>query len=315
MNWDTGEYLSLGTQALGHLFTALGARGQAKTAKLNAQLQYQADKFNSERQYQIDLFTGRRAHQLGQYEAESLSMQGRIKQAQLRHQEAMSEMEAQRERMNLQHQADMARINANFARLGKTAARAAGDHASARYSLQAGNTKASMRAGLAANGVVLDEGSTQELMDTADLTRGIDMQTIENNAIFEAFGYENKAQDLMGQAAIAEANKASVMGQYYGADAVRTDYKNYTLDGSRYASRTPVFDHSQFIKPNLYFANSLMGSASDFAANWYASYKRNNPQPGGQTGSPFAMESLPSNDYYRSMGYRNPSNTSKLRWR
>ena len=84
MNWDTGEYLSLGTQALGHLFSALGARGQAKTAKLNAQLQYQADKYNSERQYQIDLFTGRRTHRLGQYEAESLSMQGRIKQAQLR---------------------------------------------------------------------------------------------------------------------------------------------------------------------------------------------------------------------------------------
>ncbi|MFC0036517.1 hypothetical protein [Cardiobacterium valvarum] len=172
-----------------------------------------------------------------------------------------------------------------------------------------------MRAGLAANGVVLDEGSTQELMDTADLTRGIDMQTIENNAIFEAFGYENKAQDLMGQAAIAEANKAGVMGQYYGADAVRTDYKNYTLDGSRYAGRTPVFDHSRSIKPNLYFANSLMGSASDFAANWYASYKRNNPQPAGRAGSPFALESQPGNDYYRTLGYRNTGNTGKLRWR
>ena len=150
---------------------------------------------------------------------------------------------------------------------------------------------------------------------TADLTRGIDMQTIENNAIFEAFGYENKAQDLMGRAAIAEANKAGVMGQYYGADAVRTDCKNYTLDGSRYAGRTPVFDHSRSIKPNLYFMNSLMGSASDFAANWYASYKRNNPQPAGRAGSPFALESQPGNDYYRTLGYRNPGNTGKLRWR
>ncbi|MDO4642526.1 MAG: hypothetical protein Q4A74_01645 [Cardiobacteriaceae bacterium] len=193
--------------------------------------------------------------------------------AALQHQEAISALNAQRERSNLQHQADIARVNANLATLGKVAARAAGDHSIARYSLQAGNARASARAGLAANGVVLDEGSTQELMQTADLMRSIDIHSLQSNALNEAFGYENRAQDLLNQAALAEANKATVHGQYFGSAGVRTEY-NAPQDMSRYVTRTPVTATPQMsiakssISPLMAATSTLIGGASALAPVW-----------------------------------------------
>ena len=276
MNWDIGEVFSLGTQGVGMLTSALGAFGQAKTAKINAQAQYQHNQYLSERQYAIDLFNAKRAHQQSVYEAEQLGLQGLITQQQLRHQEQMSARNAERERLNLQHQADMARINAGFANADRVAARREGEHAAARYSLAAGNARASMRANMAGRGLVIGEGSTQDLLDSADLMKQIDMDTIQRNAIAEAFGHEVRGTDFLNQAASMAASKESVMGQYYGADTVRTQY-SADPDMSQYVMRQPVYDQSGTINPGLHAVNSLMGNASAFASNWYESYKRNNP--------------------------------------
>ena len=273
--------------------------------------QNQSANYQSDRQYLHDLYAARREYALGRYQAEALSLQGQADKAYAEHQEAMSEANAQRERMNLQHQADMARINANIALLGKTAVRAAGDHAIARYSLQAGNAKAAMRAGLAANGVVLDEGSTQELMDTADLMRSIDINSLQNNAINEAFGYENRAQDLRNQAAMFEANKATIHGEYFGSKGIRTQY-SAPMDLSPYVSRTPVTEAAEMpvykSSTNLFtgFVRSMLGGATDFAQSWYSSRGNN------------AARSNPYASYGIGMGPNSDPrfavNSGKLRW-
>lgn len=267
------ELIGLYGGLAGDLTSAFGAYGQAKMAKLNAQAEYQHQSYLSEFNYLNDLFAAKRAHQAGVFEAETLSLQGRAEKARLQHMEAMSEANAKRERLNLQHQANMARVNANFALLGKTMARHAGDHAIARYSLQAGNAMASQRAALAANGVVMSEGSAQELQDTAAMMTAIDIQTIRNNAINEAFGHENRATDLLSQAALAEANMHTIHGQYYGSAGVRTKY-TAPADMSRYVMKQPVFNQAQMINPGMTLASSLIGSGTNFAKNWQSVYKK-----------------------------------------
>ncbi|MDO4775817.1 MAG: hypothetical protein Q4A06_00025 [Cardiobacteriaceae bacterium] len=242
-------------------------------SRLQAQADYQYQSYLGERNYLSDLFAAKRAYQAGRFEADMLTLQGKAEQARLAHMEAMSAQNAQRERMNLQHQADMARINARFSDLGRVMARHAGDHEAARYSLQAGNAMASQRAALAANGVVMHEGSAQELQDTAEMMTAIDIQSIRNNAINEAFGYTHKASDLLSQAGMAEANMHTIHGQYFGSAGVRTQYVK-PRDLSRYVTRQPIFDQSGMSRPGMTLATSLIGAASNFHQRWDSIYNK-----------------------------------------
>lgn len=318
------ETFGFGMQGLGYLTSALGAYGQAKTDRLqfrhqqimgnwqtrlnNAYNQYQSD-----RQYMADQFAAKREYLLGSYEAEALSQQGRYDRAALEHQEAMSGINAQIQRNNLQHQADIARVNANLANFAKTSTRHAGDHAIAQYSLRAGNQKASARAALAANGVVLGEGSAQELMDSADLMRHIDIDTLKQNALNEAFGHETQMLNQLAQAGMAEANKATIHGEYYGSRGVRTQY-NAPMDMSPYVGRqyvTPTPENPVYnsgVSPGGALLGSLLGNAGQFAQSWYSTFGN---RSGGQSGGGF--------DYYRTMGMnpqqsRFATNTGKLKW-
>lgn len=270
---NSSELFGLYGGLFGDLTSALGAYGQAKTAKINAQMQYAQERYSGERNYLVDLYGAKLEHQRSVQEAEMLSLQGQAQQAALAYQEAMSEINARRERANLQHQADMARTSGNSALIAKTAARHGGDHEAARYSLQAGNTKASQRAGLAVNNVVLDEGSALELQQSADLMRKIDMNTIRNNAVNEAFGYEARAGELFSQAAMSEANKHTVQGQYLGSAGVRTQYTPYA-DMSGFVTKQPVFDQSHTISPGMTLAPSLLGAAGNFHTRWNSIYNK-----------------------------------------
>ena len=309
----------LGMQGLGYLTSALGAYGQAKTDRLNfrhqqimgnwqtrlnnAYNQYQAD-----RQFAADQFAAKREYLLGSYEAEAMSQQGRYDRAALEHQEAMSGINAQIQRNNLQHQADIARVNANLANFAKTSARHAGDHAIAQYSLRAGNQRASARAALAANGVVLDEGSTQELMDSADLMRRIDIDTLKQNALNEAFGHETQMMNQLAQAGMFEANKATIHGEYYGSRGVRTQY-NAPPDMSPYVGRqyvTPTPENPVYnsgVSPGGALLGSLIGNAGQFAQSWYNTFGNRGGQSGGG-----------NFDYYRTMGLNPQQARGKLKW-
>ncbi|WP_454994425.1 hypothetical protein [Cardiobacterium hominis] len=320
MDYDS---FGLGMQGLGYLTSALGAYGQAKTDRLNfrhqqimgnwqTRLNNAYNQYQSDRQYMADQFAAKRDYLLGSYEAEALSMQGRYDRAALEHQEAMSGINAQIQRNNLQHQADIARVNANLANFAKTSARYAGDHAIAQYSLRAGNQKAQARAALAANGVVLDEGSAQELMDSADLMRHIDIDTLKQNALNEAFGHETQMLNQLAQAGMAEANKATIHGEYYGSRGVRTQY-NAPMDMSPYVGRqyvTPTPENPVYnsgVSPLGAAFGSLISGAGQFAQSWYNTFGGSKNSGGGNF------------DYYRAMGLnpqqsRFATNTGKLKW-
>lgn len=319
------ETFALGLQGLGYATSALGAYGQAKTDRLNfrhqqimgnwqTRLNNAYNQYQSDRQFAADQFAAKREYLLGSYEAEALSQQGRYDHAALEHQEAMSGINAQIQRNNLQHQADIARVNANLANFAKTSARHAGDHAIAQYSLRAGNQKASARAALAANGVVLDEGSTQELMDSADLMRSIDIDTLRQNALNEAFGHETQMLNQLAQAGMLEANKATIHGEYYGSRGVRTQY-NAAPDMTDYVGRqyvTPTPENPVYnsgVSPGGALLGSLLGNAGQFAQSWYNTFGN---RSGGQSGGGF--------DYYRTMGLnpqpsRFTANSGALKWR
>ena len=308
----------LGLQGLGYVTSILGAYGQAKTDRLNfrhqqimgnwqTRLNNAYNQYQSDRQYAADQFAAKREYLLGSYEAEALSQQGRYDRAALEHQEAMSGINAQIQRNNLQHQADIARVNANLANFAKTSARYAGDHALAQYSLRAGNQKAQARAALAANGVVLDEGSAQELMDSADLMRHIDIDTLKQNALNEAFGHETQMMNQLAQAGMLEANKATIRGEYYGSRGVRTQY-NAPPDMSAYVGRqyvTPTPENPVYnsgVSPLGAAFGSLISGAGQFAQSWYSTFGNRGGQSGGGI------------DYYRTMGLNPQQARGKLKW-
>lgn len=311
--------LGFGLQGLGYATSALGAYGQAKTDRLNfrhqqimsnwqTRLNNAYAQYQSDRQYMADRFAAKREYLLGTYEAEALSQQGQYDQDTLRHREALSGINAQIQRNNLQHQADIARVNANLANFAKTSARHAGDHAIAQYSLRAGNQKAQARAALAANGVVLNEGSTQELMDSADLMRSIDIDTLKQNALNEAFGHESQMLNQLAQAGMLEANKATIHGEYYGSRGVRTQY-SAPMDMTDYVGRqyltptpeSPVYNSG--VSPGGAMLGSLIGNAGQFAQSWYNTFGNR----GGQGGGGF--------DYYRTMGLNPQQARGALKWR
>ena len=256
---------TLGT--VGEISGLLGAYGHAKTEKMNARHQFMMDSVNADKQYLADLFAAKSAHKQSVYEAEMMSLQGQVEKAALAHREMMSNLNAQRERLNLQHQADMARLSAKGQLLAGVGERAKGDHEIARYTRRAGNQEAAQRAALAASGIVMDEGSAREIQDGAALIRENDVLTLKHNAINAAMGYQNRAQELMGHAAMAEANRHAVMGEYYGSDAVRTHYTPRE-DMSRFVTRQSVYDQSRAIKPAATLFTSMLGAGRNIHAQW-----------------------------------------------
>ena len=78
---SSGELFGLYGGLFEDLTSALGAFGQAKMAKLNAQMQYAHDNYMSERNYLTDLYSAKLSHQRSVQEAQMLSLQGQAQQA------------------------------------------------------------------------------------------------------------------------------------------------------------------------------------------------------------------------------------------
>lgn len=117
---------------------------------------------------------------------------------------------AKSQKSNLQHQARMADINARIAETGAKTELARGQAEYARHTLQAGHLKSAQRAALAANGVALNEGSAAEMLAATDIMKEIDAQTIEENALRNAWGYRSQAADYRNQALMGQAQASSI---------------------------------------------------------------------------------------------------------
>lgn len=106
---------------------------------------------------------------------------------------------------SLGHQANIAEINARIADLGAESALEQGKQQVAERTLRAGQERGAQRAALAANGVVLNEGSSAEIQASSALMKEIDANTLRANALRSAWGYRMNAGNLRSEATMARA--------------------------------------------------------------------------------------------------------------
>lgn len=139
---------------------------------------------------------------------------------------------AKQQKLQLQTQAQLSEINARMAELGARNALLQGERAQQGHMLKTAGLKGKQRAAMAAGGVDLGEGSALNVLTTTDVMSEIDRNTIEHNAMMDAWGYKTQAVNLRSEAAMQRA----------------------TASG---------------IKPGLAAASTLLGSAGSVASNWY----------------------------------------------
>ena len=135
-----------------------------------------------------------------------------------------------------QSQANIARLNAQMMEWQAQSRLHANTKDQVRLTLQAGQTKASQRAALAANGIAVGEGSAAELQASTDIIKEIDSNQMTANARREAWGMRMQAANYEGQALMAEAqkkNKWDVFGTTLlgGASQVANSYMLYNAYG------------------------------------------------------------------------------------
>lgn len=106
-----------------------------------------------------------------------------------------------------QSQANIARLNAQMMEWQAQGRLRSNENDQVRLTMQAGQTKASQRAALAANGVAVGEGSAAELQASTDIIKEIDSNQLTANARREAWGMRMQAANYEGQALMSEAQK------------------------------------------------------------------------------------------------------------
>lgn len=143
---------------------------------------------------------------------------------------------AQSAKSNLRFQADMADLNARMMEKSAQSVLSAGQAQVGQMTMRAGRVRSSQKAAMAANGIVVGEGSSAEVLATTDLIKEIDKATIEANAIRSAFGYRTQAVNASNQALIGRAN-------------------------------------AEGISPAMSAGTSLISSASNVAQSWYTMNK------------------------------------------
>jgi hypothetical protein len=96
--------------------------------------------------------------------------------------------------------AEMADLNARVSESTAQTALLAGQREVQKSRLSTANLKSTQRVGLAASGVALDEGSAVNVLTTTDYFGEVDANTIEANAVREAWGYRTQAANFKAQA-------------------------------------------------------------------------------------------------------------------
>lgn len=132
----------------------------------------------------------------------------------------------------LAFEADMAQINARMADRAAESVMAAGRRDVQRSRMQTSALKGRQRVALAAGGIALDEGSALNLQTATDYLGEVDANTIEANAIAQAWGH-------------------------------RIEGTNYRNNAARSRSAAGA------ISPGMSAATSLVGSATQVASMWY----------------------------------------------
>ncbi len=122
----------------------------------------------------------------------------------------------------LQFEASMADINARISELGARSALDQGQKEIASLTTQAGRLKSSQRAAMAANGVDLGEGNAAELQASTDIMKEIDKNTLEANAVKNAWGYRTQGANYQSEAIAKRGTASGISPLMAGASSMLT---------------------------------------------------------------------------------------------
>lgn len=132
-----------------------------------------------------------------------------------------------------EYQAAVQRNNAQIAEWQAQDAITRGQKAEQSQRLKVAQIKSSQRAGFAARGIALDEGSALNILNDTDYMGNLDALTLRDNAAKEAWGYRTQGANASNDAAMltARANSESPMGAaasslLTGAGAVASSWYN-----------------------------------------------------------------------------------------
>jgi hypothetical protein len=127
-------------------------------------------------------------------------------------------MQGQAQAKQAKYQSAVERNNATIAGWQATDAQQRGKIEEQRQRLQTARLHGAQRAGMAANGVEIDNGSPLDvLMDTAQLGE-LDALTIRSNAEREAYGFRSQSSNLMAQSGLTRmAGRNAQQASYISA--------------------------------------------------------------------------------------------------
>jgi hypothetical protein len=111
---------------------------------------------------------------------------------------------------NLRFQAQMAEINARMAELGAKDQLLRGEREVQASRLKTAQIKSAQRAGMAANGIDLGEGTAGQVLAGTEVMGEIDANTIAANAVKSAWGYRMQATNCRGEAAVGRATASGI---------------------------------------------------------------------------------------------------------
>lgn len=143
---------------------------------------------------------------------------------------------AQSNKIALEGQAAISDINAKVLETAAQGSLLTGQREEQKSRLATAQLKSTQRAGMAANGVDLGEGSALQILTTTDVMGEIDANTIAANAVKSAWGYRVQATDASNRASSARAAAGA-------------------------------------INPEQVAFSSLLGSAGQVASSWYTMTK------------------------------------------
>lgn len=125
-------------------------------------------------------------------------------------------------KQQLAFEAGMADINARIAELGAQQELLNGQKAVGALTLQAGQLKSRQRTAMAANGVDLGEGSAAEIQASTDIMKAIDVNTIEANAVRDAWGFRTQGANYQSEALMKRGSAAGISPFAAGASSLLT---------------------------------------------------------------------------------------------
>lgn len=157
---------------------------------------------------------------------------------------------AKSQKVSLELQSSLSDINARMSESAAQQTLLTGQREDQKSRIATANLKGSQRAGMAANGIDLGEGSATQVLTSTDVLGEVDANTLHANAVRSAWGYRTQGVNQSNQALMSRASAGA-------------------------------------INPGQSAMTSLLGSASSVASSWYMMNKGGAGGAGGAGKDPF----------------------------